>query len=293
MEEIEMSSLKKYILGLPNPKSSLFEPTIELLKKIGITIRYNGRSFEAEVKGVEIFGKAYLMRPQDIPNAIAKGFLNCGICGWDCVVESSLEKKLAKISELNYGKKLAKPVKIIAFSKNFSTLKKSERTTVTTEYPNITRAAFKGVPHENIDFSYGTTEAKVAAGMYDYGVCVTESGKSLIDNNLRIVKVLLVSPTVFMAKATRPELKSFGQLLEGALYAEKFQLVTMNVDADAKDKIMHILPAFKSPTVSYLEEGGFSISTVVEIGKMADLLLKLKSLGATGIIGTDINFAIK
>ncbi|MFA5925638.1 MAG: ATP phosphoribosyltransferase [Parcubacteria group bacterium] len=288
-----MSSLQKFVLGIPNPGSSLFDSTVQLFNKIGVQVAYNGRAFEGEIEGVDIFGKACLMRPQDIPNAISKGTLDCGICGWDCVVESGLENKLVKISELNYGKKLTKPVRIVAFSRKFSTLKENESITVTTEYPNITRAAFKNIPQENIDFSYGTTEAKVAAGMYDYGVCVTEGGKSLIDNNLQIVRVLLVSPTVFMAKLEAPELESFGKMLEGALLAKKLQLITMNADASVKDEILSILPALKSPTVSRLEDGGYSISTVVETKDVANLLLKLRQLGAAGIIGTDINFAIK
>jgi len=112
-------------------------------------------------------------------------------------------------------------------------------------------------------------------------------------SNLHIVKVLLISPTVFISRQPAPELKSFGQMMEGALFAKRFQLITMNADVDAKKKILPILPALKSPTICCLEDGGFSVSTVVEISSVADLLLKLKLYGATDIIGTDINFAIK
>jgi ATP phosphoribosyltransferase len=287
-----MNSLKTYVIGLPNPGSSLFEPTLDLFKKIGIQIYYNDRSFEGTIAGTEIFSRVFLMRPQDIPSAISKGVIDCGICGWDCVAESALERKLVKIAELNYSKKTTKPVKVVLFSQRFMSLEDNESITVTTEYPNLTKGIFKNVLRENIDFSYGTTEAKVAAGMYDYGVCVTESGKSLEDNGLHIVKVLLESPTVFMTKFPVQELANFGRMLEGALFARKLQLITMNADAEAKGKILPILPALKSPTVTSLADGGFSISTVVEKSAVADLLLKLKLYGATGIIGTDINFAI-
>jgi ATP phosphoribosyltransferase len=288
-----MDQSKRFILGVPNPGSSLFESTIGLLGRIGITVSVNGRSFEGEIEGMRMFDKVFFMRPQDIPLAISKGIIDCGICGWDCVVERALEKQLTKIVELNYSKKSQKPVRIVVFSKLFLEVKNAGNITITTEYPNITKKFFSDVPAENIDFSHGTTEAKVVAGMFDYGVCVTESGKSLLDNGLNIVKELLISPTVFMAKISTPEMEGFGQMLSGALYAKRFQLITMNADKKAKEQIISILPSFKSPTVNSLENGEYSISTVVEISDLANLLLKLKLLGATDILGTDINYVIK
>lgn len=285
--------MQSYTMGIPNPGSSLFEPTIELLKRIGINVSYDGRSFEGELEGMEIFSKVFLMRPQDIPSAIAKGVIDCGICGWDCVVESSLENQLVKIVEMNYSKKSRMPAQVVVFSKFFSEVEDNQSITITTEYPNMTKKLFKEVPEKNIDFSHGTTEAKVMADMYGFGVGVVETGKSLKDNGLKIIKVLLISPAVLMAKISTPELEGFGQMLTGALYAKRFQFITMNADTNAKDQIISILPSFKSPTVGSLENGEFSISTVVSISVLADLLLKLKLLGATDILGSDINFAIK
>lgn len=286
-----MSSLKKLTLGIPN--GSLLASTLELLKKVGVTIIQNGRSFEGKVDGIGIFDKVFFMRPQDIPMAISRGTIDCGICGWDCVVESSLESELVKITELNYSKKSRKPVQVVVFSKRFSKLEDSEGITVTTEYPNMTKKIFRNAPQENIDFSHGTTEAKVISGMYDFGVCVTETGESIRDNNLNIVKTLLVSPTVFMAKAMIPELEGFGKMLLGALYAKKFQLITMNADVEAKERIISMLPSLKSPTISHLGNGEFSIASVVKLEGLGDLLLELKMLGATGIYGTDINYIIE
>ena len=288
-----MNFKQGFTLGMPNPGSSLFEPTIELLKRIGVSISYDGRSFEGGIEGMDIFSKVFLMRPQDIPSAIARGVINCGICGWDCVAESSLENQLVKIVELNYSKKSRKPAQIVVFSKRFKDLRDDKGITVTTEYPNITRKLFPNTPSENIDFSHGTTEAKVVAGMYDYGVCVTETGRSIKDNELTVVKVLLVSPTVFIAKEKIRELEGFGKMLAGALYGQSFKFVFMNADAEAKERIVPILPSLKSPTVLPLDNSEFSIATMVETSALANLLLQLELLGATGVVGIGTDFVMR
>jgi hypothetical protein len=46
------------------------------------------------------------------------------------------------------------------------------------EYPVLARRLF---PKAKIDFSHGGSEQKVAYLGYDYAVCVTETGKSIIE----------------------------------------------------------------------------------------------------------------
>jgi ATP phosphoribosyltransferase len=288
--------MKKFILGIPNPGSSLFDATMELLRKIGISVSYNGRGFEGKIEGTKLFEKVFLMRPQDIPSAIDENFIDCGICGWDCVVEAVLEDRLTKIVELNYSKKTNQPARIVVFSKHSSELATKlitkNRISVTTEYPNIAKKFFKDVPEADIVFSHGTTEAKVVAGMFDFGVGVTESGDSIRDNGLNIVAEILVSPTVFIAKTETPELKIFGEMLAGALHAKKFHKIKMNVSMEKKEKVLAILPSLRSPTINSLVDGGFSIETVVEISAVGDLLFELKMIGVTAILGNDVNYII-
>ena len=283
MEGKCMSSLT---IGIPN--GSLNKKTLELFMKLGIEIIINGRSFEAKVTGTDMFEKALIMRPQSIPEAIDKGIIGCGICGLDCVVESGMERKLIKVTELNYSKISQKPVKIVVFGKRES-LEDNGEITVCSEYPNIAGEFFK---EAKIDFSYGTTEALVVMGAYDYGVCVTETGKSIVDNNLKVLKTLLVSPTVLMAKEELPEIKTLGKLIEGALRSEKYQLVKMNVNGEAKEKIISILPALSSPTVNDLANGFFAIETVVKKSSLLDLLILLRQAGAMGLVVSDINIIL-
>lgn len=274
--------MKKFVLGIPN--GSLFKRTSELLGKIGIKVLVNGRSFESGIEGSDIFKRAYIMRPQKIPNAIAGGAIDCGICGWDCVVESGLDGELNKMQMFAYGKRTNKPVKVVVFSQK-DKLVDETNISVSSEYVNIARSVFKKA---RIDFSYGSTEVDVLSGMYDYGICVTETGKSLADNGLKIVKMILSSSTVLMSKEDWPEIRFFGQLLQGALNAENYRLIKINVSPRIKKAVISILPAMQSPTVGKLADGSFAVETAVLKNETADLIIKLQKLGAKGIITQNI-----
>lgn len=278
-----MKKERDMTLGLPN--GSLFEPTIQLLKRVGITVSMNGRSFFAAIQGTTIFSQVLIMRPQDIPEALADGVIDAGICGWDCVVEAGLEKSVSKIAELPYGKSFRKSVRIVIFGKT-KELVDEKGALVTAEYVNIARKFFR---KSTIRFSHGTTEAKVAYGKYRYGVGVVESGQSLTDNGLEILKVLLISPTVLIAGDKLSEVKYFGQLLKAGLDAENYRLLKLDADSLAKDKILKILPSIQAPTVNQLADGNYALETVVKKKEATDLIFQLQKLGAKGILVQEIS----
>lgn len=197
-------------LGIPN--GSLYESTINLLSRAGLKIEAEGRKFEIKISGPAVFSKALIMRPQDIPEAILDGTIHAGICGWDCVVESNLKEELLKIVELDYSKRTKGPVKIVVFGRK--EIEDGSHILVTSEYPNLARQIFKKAV---IKFSHGSTEVKVSHGKYDFGIGVTETGESLKQNSLKILKVLLESPTVLVAANGYPEIKFFGDLLKGGI----------------------------------------------------------------------------
>jgi ATP phosphoribosyltransferase len=103
-------------LGIPS--GSLQDSTIKLLEKVGIGIRVNGRQFKIEIKNFSLFSEVIIMRPQDIPKAVADGLLDAGLCGWDWVVESEMDQQVEKIGELWYGKKTREAVKVVVIGKS-------------------------------------------------------------------------------------------------------------------------------------------------------------------------------
>lgn len=274
-------------LGLPN--GSLQEATIQLLNKVGIGVSVSGRQFKAEINGANIFKKAIIMRPQDIPEAVIDGALDCGICGWDCVAEAGKENELEKIAELWYGKKTRNAVKIVVIGKG-KKLRDDPDVLVAAEYPNLAKTVFKLA---KIRFSHGGTEQKVAyTKNYDYGVCVLETGRSIIENGLKIVKVIMKSPTVIIAREKSADVEQFAALLTGGLDGEKYVLIKMNVEQDAYQAVIPVIQALKSPTISDLKRGGMAIEAVVRKRTIADLIIKLRQRGASGIIVQNINLIV-
>ena len=274
-------------LGIPN--GSLFEPTIELLSRVGVKIKLNGRNFIVDLPNGVVFKKAIIMRPQDIPEAVFDGMLGAGICGRDCVFEAGLDNKLFEVAEFNYSKKSRAPVRVVIFGRAGDEIIDKDNILVTSEYPNLTKPFFKKA---RIRFSHGSTEQKVVYGKYRYGVGVTETGDSLRDNGLAILKTILVSPTVLVAKNKTPEIEIFGKMLSGGLASEKYQLIKMNVSQEIKPAVLKNLPALRSPTIGSLIDGSFALETIIKKELSAKVIFKLLELGATDIIAQDVNIVL-
>jgi len=273
-------------LGIPS--GSLQDSTIKLLEKVGIGIRVNGRQFKIEIKNFSLFSEVIIMRPQDIPKAVADGLLDAGLCGWDWVVESEMDQQVEKIGELWYGKKTREAVKVVVIGKS-KELRDGPDVRVTSEYPVLARRLF---PKAKIDFSHGGSEQKVAYLGYDYAVCVTETGKSIIENGLHIVKVILKSPTVLIARERNPEIIRFWELLKGGLNSEQYVLVKMNVRKECLSDVLSVIPAFNSPTVNDLRKRGFAIEALVKKTLMAELIMRLREKGAEGIIAHNVDVVL-
>jgi len=280
--------VKKLVLAIPN--GSLYAPIMEMLKKSGLAINFSGRSFEAKIYNSDLFDRAILMRPQKIPEAIIRGVADVGITGLDWLAEKKMEKNLVIMQKLNFGKISKEPVKIVVFGKADKIMDKKS-ITVSAEYVNLAKIVFKKA---KIDFSEGSTEVDVATGTYDYGIGVCESGQSLRDNGLKILKIIMESPVVLIAKKSTPELKLFGEILNGTLEAEKRSLIKFDCAKKAKDAILKFLPAIDAPTVNRLSNGNYAMETVVYKNLVPDLLLKLRLTGSRkgSIIVQDINIIL-
>jgi ATP phosphoribosyltransferase len=140
--------------------------------------------------------------------------------------------------------------------------------------------------------SYGATEAKVPE-IADAVVEITETGRALKAAGLRIVDTILESYTELIANpasARDPEkrhaMEQIHTLLTGTLEARGRVLVKLNVGDDDLDRVIALLPALKSPTVSKLfgEGGGYAVETVVPKSDINRLIPALKDHGASDIL---------
>jgi ATP phosphoribosyltransferase len=151
-----------------------------------------------------------------------------------------------------------------------------------------------------VEFSWGATEAKVPE-LVDAIVELTETGSSLLANNLRIMDVVLESTTKLIANHKawkdgwkRRKIEQMALLLQGALAAESRVLLKMNAPAAKVDTISKILPSLHAPTVNHLSTPDWvAIESVVEEKVVRAIIPELKRVGAEGIIELPLNKVIR
>ncbi len=286
--------MNKLKLGLP--KGSLQETTIELFKKAGIRIYTEQRSYKPYCDDEEV--DITLVRAQEIPKYVEQGVFDCGITGYDWVLETNA--KVKEICELVYSKSGFRPVRWVVAVNEDSPIKsitqlKGKR--IATELVNYVKKYFKekNIPVE-VEFSWGATEVKVPT-LVDAIVELTETGASLKANKLRVIDEVLVSTTRFIANKNslkdhwkKEKIENIALLLQSALNAEGMVGLKMNAKKSDLEKILKILPALKNPTISNLTDPEWiALEVVLEEKKVKEILPKLKRAGAQGIIEYPLN----
>jgi len=272
------------------------EPTISLFAKAGFSISGSSRSYRPAVDDPEM--RIRLLRAQEISRYIEHGYLDCGITGRDWVEEN--ESQVREVTSLAYSKVSSAPTRwvlVVPEDSPVRTLQDLEGKRVATEAMGITRRFFEqaGVKAE-IEFSWGATEVKVP-DLVDAIVDITETGSSLRANKLRIVATIMESyPALFVGQVPwenawkREKIETLALLLRGALAARDMVGLKMNLLEKSLKNLLEALPALRNPTVSPLAQPGWvAIETVIEEKVVREIVPKLKTLGAEGIIEYPLN----
>lgn len=287
------------ILKLGLPKGSLQESTLKLFRKAGYHITVSSRSYYPVFDDPEI--GSMLIRAQEMARYVEDGHLDCGLTGHDWVLEQNAD--VVEVAELKYAKEGFRPVRwVIAVpaDSKIKSVKDLNGKRIATELVGYTKRYLKskGVKAE-VDFSWGATEVKPPQ-LADAIVELTETGTSLRANNLRIVETMIESTTRFIAnkkawqdKKKRQKMENIALLLEGALAAEEKVGLKMNVPDKSFKKVLSLLSAMHSPTVSSLSDTGwYAIDVVIAEKTVRDIIPKLKSAGASGIVEYPLNKVI-
>jgi ATP phosphoribosyltransferase len=170
---------------------------------------------------------------------------------------------------------------------------------IATELVGATKKYFedKGI-NVKVEFSWGATEvkARLVSGIVE----LTETGSSIKANKLRNIDTLLVSTTRFIANQDawkddfkKKKIENIAMLLNAAIDAKNVVGMKMNVKTNDLDKILKLLPAEKSPTVSALADKYFAaVEILIEDSAARILLPELKRAGASGIFTYPLNNVI-
>jgi len=290
-----MASAKK-ILKLGMPKGSLQESTIELFRKAGIRISSSDRSYFPYCDDEEL--DIMLIRSQEMGKYVQDGLFDAGLTGQDWILETRARVK--QVCELVYGKSGLKPVRwvlAVPESSKIRSVKDLNGKTIATELVNYVSAYLaRQKVKARVEYSWGATEAK-AGFLVDAIVELTETGRSLKANQLRIVEEVLSSTTRFIANKRawedpwkRKKIENIAILLKGALAAEGMVGLKMNLKESDLKKVMRILPSLKRPTISPLTLSGWmALEVVVEEKVVKQMIPDLKRAGAEGIIEYPLN----
>jgi len=290
------------LLSIALPKGSLEKQTLMLFAQADLEVKRGFREYNPTIDDPRI-SKVKILRPQEIPGYVAEGYFDLGISGADCIQES--EVNVVEVAELPYAKTGTGTIKMVVAVANDSSVEKPEDipagSRVTTEFPNITKAYFEnlGIPVE-IFYSYGASEAKIPELM-DVVVDLTETGETLIQNQLKIIGVIGEFPTKLIANTMSwadPEKKKaieeIKTLLLGVIEARGRVLLSMNVPKKKLKGVLEVLPAMKKPTISELSDKNYvEVTTVVDKANVNIILPELKDKGAEDILELPIAKIVK
>ncbi len=286
--------MEKLTLGLP--AGSLQKTTIEIFKKAGFNIYVNERSYFPYIDDEEI--ECILIRAQEIPRYTEEGVLDAGISGKDWITETGAE--VIEVADMNYSKQGLRPVKLVlAVPKDspINSVSDLQGKKIATELVEVTRQfLLENKVEAAVEFSWGATEVKPPA-LVDAIAELTETGRSLKANNLRIIETILESTPRFIANKEswksawkKKKIEQMVTLLRGALMAEEKVGLKMNVSKGNLEKVLSLLPALRKPTISDLyEDDWVAVETVIDEKTVREMVTKLKEAGAEGIIEYALN----
>ena len=283
--------MDKLRLGIP--KGSLEKATIDLFRRAGWNIKGNGRSYFPDIDDPEI--ACTMCRAQEMSRYVENGTLDCGLTGKDWIMEN--DSRVVVVADLMYSKASSRPVRWVLAVPGDSEIRSIADMAgkkIATELVNYTHRYFqsKKIP-VTVEFSWGATEAKVAQGLADAVVEVTETGSTIRAHGLKIIHEffqsntqLIVNPEVWENNDfKREKIENLRVLLMGALRAENMVGLKMNIQEKSLKSIIALLPSLLAPTISSLyETDWYSVEVVVNQEEVRSLVPRLVAAGAQGIV---------
>ena len=214
-------------IGIPS-KGRLKDKAISFIEDNGFKILQSDkeRNYFASVENNPNI-KIIFLHAKEIIQRLGDGTLDVGVSGLDLLNESEkiLRDKIIIQNKLNFGKAnlvVAVPddwidVQTIADLEEVSfdiRFKRNTRLRVATKYPNLTNDFLlsKGVTQYKLIPSLGATETYPFIGSSEIITDITSTGKTLADNNLRVLKdgqILVSTACLFVAKKKAANLQPF------------------------------------------------------------------------------------
>ncbi len=279
-------------LKLGVPKGSLETATIDLFNQAGWKITPRSRNYYPDIDDPAI--TCALVRAQEMAPYVSNGTLDLGLTGLDWILET--EAEVEEICTLTYSKSSDQPsrwVLVVAKDSPVQSVADLAGKKLATELVGFTKRYLqeRGIDAK-VEFSWGATEAKVVEGLVDAAVEITETGSTIRAHGLRIVEDLLYTDTRLIANPLalqdpwkKAKIEQIALMLQAALAARHKVALKLNVQAKDLDAVVAMLPSLHAPTVSHLyDRQWLAVETVVDASAVRDLIPRLRTAGAEGIL---------
>mgnify|MGYP003295207537 CR=1 FL=1 len=266
-------------------KGRLYDETMSLLQESGISLGVSKRTLLVQAGNFPV--EVLFLRDDDIPQSVAGGVADVGIVGENEFVERKENAVIVK--RLGFSRcrlSLAIPKAL-----EYNGLQWFNGKKIATSYPGILKDFLdrNGISAQ-IHVITGSVEIAPGIGLADAIFDIVSSGSTLVSNNLKEVEVVMKSEALLIGNPamTQEKKEILDELMfrfEAVRIAQGKKYIMMNVPNDKLASIIDVLPGIKSPTVMPLaQEGWSSLHTVLDEKRFWEIIGKLKSLGAEGIL---------
>ncbi len=263
----------------------LYDDSLKLLKDCGIDFKdgINKLKTEADNFPMEVF----FLRDDDIPQYVEDAVADIGIVGENVIYEKN--KKVTVMEKLGFGK--CRLSVAVGRNERYDGPAYLSNKRIATTYPVLVSGFLqkKNIIAEIHEIS-GSVEIAPGIGLADAIADLVSSGSTLFMNGLKEVETILHSEAVLIR---HPNLDAGRhEILEKLLFrirsvhkARHTKYILLNAPNANLKEIISLLPGMKSPTVLPLAEPGWSsVHSVVNENEFWDIIEKLKSAGAQGIL---------
>lgn len=196
------------MLTIALPKGRLLHDCLRALRGTGLPlpeIEDEARQlvFQLEANGMRIV----LARPSDVPTFVEHGAADVGIAGKDVLVEA--DAKVFELLDLGFGKG-----RFVLAAPDDSEIVRTKTwlpagIRIATKYPNFTRKWLDGKNvRASVIYLRGAVELAPRIGLADAIVDLTSTGKTLAENDLKVVEEILPISARFICNVVSYRLKA-------------------------------------------------------------------------------------
>jgi len=192
-------------LTIAVPRGALFGGTLDLLDRLGVDT--------AEVRASErrlLFAEAGIvtMRPSDVPTYVEHGSADIGITGKDVLLEQS-RRNVYELLDLGFGECRMVVAAGGGGDPIGDVLRRLGRVRIATKYPRVAADHFAATGRQaEIVEVKGSVELAPLTGLVDGIVDLTATGRTLEENQLRVVEEIGVCTARLIANPVAHKLKA-------------------------------------------------------------------------------------